>query len=37
MSSGELAASISGTLCLSEVCEAKLEIARAATKDDRTH
>ena len=36
-SSGELPASISGTLCRSEVWEAKLEIARAAVKDERTH
>ena len=35
--SGELAASISGTLCRSEVCEAKLERDRAAVRDDRTH
>jgi hypothetical protein len=35
--SGELAASISGTLCLSEVCEAKLERERAAVSDERTH
>ena len=35
--SGELAASISGTLCLSEVCDAKFERDKAAVKDDRTH
>ena len=35
--SGELAASISGTLCRSEVCDAKLERERAAVRDDRTH
>lgn len=35
--SGELAASISGTLCRSEVCEAKFESERAAVRDDRTH
>lgn len=35
--SGELAASISGTLCRSEVCEAKSERERAAVKEDRTH
>lgn len=35
--SGELAASISGTLCLSEACEAKLESERAAVSDERTH
>jgi hypothetical protein len=36
-SSGELAASISGTLCRSDVCDAKLDTARAAVRDDRTH
>lgn len=36
-SSGELAASISGTLCRSEVWEAKLEMASAAVNDERTH
>lgn len=36
-SSGEEAASISGTLCRSEVCEAKFETASAAVSDDRTH
>lgn len=35
--SGELAASISGTLCLSEACEAKFERERAAVSDERTH
>jgi len=35
--SGELAASISGTLCLSDVCEAKLDRERAAVREDRTH
>jgi hypothetical protein len=35
--SGELAASISGTLCRSEVCEAKFESERAAVSEDRTH
>ena len=35
--SGELAASISGTLWRSDVCEAKFERARAAVKEDRTH
>ena len=35
--SGELAASISGTLCLSDVCDAKFEMASAAVSDDRTH
>ena len=35
--SGELAASISGTLCLSAVCEAKFERERAAVRDDLTH
>jgi hypothetical protein len=35
--SGELAASISGTLCLSEACDAKLDRERAAVSDDRTH
>lgn len=36
-SSGEVWASISGTLCLSDVCEAKLDMARAAVREDRTH
>lgn len=35
--SGELAASISGTLCLSAVCEAKFDRERAAVRDDLTH
>jgi len=35
--SGELAASISGTLCLSDVCEAKLARANAAVREARTH
>lgn len=35
--SGELAASISGTLCLSDVCDAKFERESAAVKEDRTH
>jgi hypothetical protein len=35
--SGEDAASISGTLCLSAVCDAKLERVKAAVSDDRTH
>jgi hypothetical protein len=34
--SGELAASISGTLCLSDACEAKFERESAAVSDDRT-
>lgn len=34
--SGELAASISGTLCLSDACEAKLDSDRAAVREDRT-
>ncbi len=37
ITSGELAASISGTLCRSEAWEAKLERERAAVSDDRTH
>lgn len=36
-SSGELCASISGTLCRSAVCEAKSERLSAAVTDDRTH
>lgn len=36
-SSGEVAASISGTLCRSEVWEAKFDTARAAVRDERTH
>lgn len=35
--SGEVLASISGTLCLSEVWDAKFERHRAAVKEDRTH
>lgn len=35
--SGQLAASISGTLCRSEVCDAKFARERAAVRDDRTH
>lgn len=35
--SGELAASISGTLCLSEACDAKLARESAAESDERTH
>ena len=35
--SGELAASISGTLCRSDVCEAKFASDSAATSDDLTH
>jgi len=35
--SGELAASISGTLWRSEVCDAKLERESAAVSDERTH
>ena len=35
--SGELAASISGTLCLSEISDAKFERDNAAVNDDRTH
>lgn len=35
--SGEVLASISGTLCLSEVWDAKFERHRAAVKVDRTH
>ena len=35
--SGELAASISGTLCLSDAWDAKLERERAAVSDERTH
>lgn len=36
-SSGELAASISGTLCRSDVCDAKSARERAAVRDERTH
>jgi hypothetical protein len=35
--SGDVCASISGTLCLSEVCDAKLERQSAEVKDERTH
>jgi len=35
--SGELAASISGTLCLSDVWDAKLARANAAVREARTH
>lgn len=35
--SGDEAASISGTLCLSEVCDAKSARERAAVREDRTH
>lgn len=35
--SGELAASISGTLCLSAVCDAKFERDSAAVREERTH
>jgi hypothetical protein len=35
--SGELAASISGTLCLSDTWEAKFDNDNAAVSDDRTH
>ena len=35
--SGELAASISGTLWRSDVCEAKFDRERAAVRDERTH
>ena len=35
--SGELAASTSGTLCLSAVCDAKSARERAAVSDARTH
>lgn len=34
--SGELAASTSGTLCLSDACEAKFERESAAVSEDRT-
>lgn len=36
-SSGEVAASISGTLCRSEAWDAKLVRDSAAVKDERTH
>lgn len=35
--SGELPASTSGTLCLSDAWDAKLDNASAAVRDDRTH
>jgi hypothetical protein len=35
--SGELAASISGTLCRSDAWEAKFERDSAAVRDERTH
>ena len=35
--SGELAASTSGTLWRSEACEAKFERERAAVREERTH
>ena len=35
--SGELAASISGTLCRSETCDAKFERESAAVREDLTH
>lgn len=35
--SGDVAASISGTLCLSEAWEAKFDKERAAVSDERTH
>lgn len=35
--SGELAASISGTLCRSDVWDAKFERDSAAVRDDLTH
>lgn len=35
--SGDVLASISGTLCLSEVWDAKFERHRAAVKEERTH
>ena len=34
--SGELAASISGTLCRSDVCDAKFDRERAAVREERT-
>lgn len=36
-SSGEVVASISGTLCRSDAWEAKLDSDRAAVRDERTH
>jgi hypothetical protein len=35
--SGDVWASISGTLCLSDTCDAKLDNDRAAVRDERTH
>ena len=35
--SGDVWASISGTLCLSEVCDEKLDRQRAEVKEERTH
>lgn len=35
--SGDVAASTSGTLCRSAVCEAKLQSDRAAVREARTH
>lgn len=35
--SGDVCASISGTLCLSEVWDAKLERQRADVSEERTH
>ena len=35
--SGEVEASISGTLWRSEVCDAKFDSERAAVSEDRTH
>ena len=36
-SSGDVAASISGTLWRSDVCDAKFDSERAAVSDERTH
>lgn len=36
-SSGDVTASISGTLWRSDACEAKFERLRAAVSDERTH
>ena len=35
--SGEVWASISGTLCRSDVCDAKLERQSAEVREERTH
>jgi len=35
--SGDVCASISGTLCRSEVCDAKFDKQRAEVKEERTH